>query len=281
MKSPPSYVLTSPDGAIQEIQLLDSHRARCLVVIEDIPPHFAGFHMDSDALSFNIKSALAQLGVDGRATEYALEEDRGRASVQVELHARGHLGRRMLFLLASGLAYIGKLFVQDDRRYVRDPDDLQRMAKQADALGIPLFSLGRIERNELCLDNVGGRVVARLPLCQGALQFTSDIEEELPRIASALRDRSPSLRRELSAKQKLDPHAKRLPSEHKMLLVATAPLHVRTLFARVVQGELPTGYRHTSASILEPTTASSGNIYELFGDSDREIESIPLEFFML
>jgi hypothetical protein len=65
------------------------------------------------------------------------------------------------------------------------------------------------------------------------------------------------------------------------LLVKTQPLHVRTVFGKVKQELLPTGFHHTSASILEPSTKASGDIYELFGTSTSEIQTIPLEFFTL
>ncbi len=70
-------------------------------------------------------------------------------------------------------------------------------------------------------------------------------------------------------------------SENEILLVRTLPLHIRTVFARVVDDLLSMGYHHTSASILQPDTYASGDVYELFGQSKREITDIPLEFYTL
>ncbi len=61
----------------------------------------------------------------------------------------------------------------------------------------------------------------------------------------------------------------------------TLPLHIRTVFGRVVEELLPEGVHHTSASVLQPDTKASGNIYELYGESKKELSDIPLEFYTL
>jgi hypothetical protein len=82
-------------------------------------------------------------------------------------------------------------------------------------------------------------------------------------------------------------HQKWLPKEPKILtdddvlLVQSLPLHIRTVFARVVSDLLPPGFLHTTADILQPDTRASGDIYELYGSSDKEIYDIPLEFYTL
>jgi predicted Rossmann-fold nucleotide-binding protein len=58
-------------------------------------------------------------------------------------------------------------------------------------------------------------------------------------------------------------------------------LHIRTVFGRVVNSLLSQGYHHTTASILQPDTTASGDIYELYGKSKRELTDIPLEFYTL
>ena len=60
-----------------------------------------------------------------------------------------------------------------------------------------------------------------------------------------------------------------------------SPLHIRTVFGRVVDSLLPEGVKHTAASILQPDTTASGNIYELYGKSSEELIQIPLEFYTL
>ncbi len=76
-------------------------------------------------------------------------------------------------------------------------------------------------------------------------------------------------------------NAKRNVFEDEILLVKTAPLHIRTLFASVINELLSPGYTHTTASILQPDTNASGDLYELYGNSKREITDIPLEFYTL
>ncbi|MBS0621374.1 MAG: hypothetical protein JSR80_00215, partial [Verrucomicrobia bacterium] len=76
--------------------------------------------------------------------------------------------------------------------------------------------------------------------------------------------------------------APRTVGSDQLLLVKTAPLHVRTVFGAVVNELLPKGFEHTSANILQPDTMHSGDIYELHGNaSSREINDIPLEFYTL
>ena len=69
--------------------------------------------------------------------------------------------------------------------------------------------------------------------------------------------------------------------KNNFLLVNTLPLHIRTAFGRVIDDLLPKGIKHTTASILQPDTLASGNIYELFGESNEELTKIPLEFYTL
>jgi predicted Rossmann-fold nucleotide-binding protein len=69
--------------------------------------------------------------------------------------------------------------------------------------------------------------------------------------------------------------------ENEMLLVRTAPLHIRTVYARVVDGLLPAGFHHTSANVLQPDTYASGDIYEFYGNSPQVLDDVPLEFYTL
>ena len=90
-----------------------------------------------------------------------------------------------------------------------------------------------------------------------------------------------SLRELIRFHQKWQSDVPRIVSSDEILLVCSAPLHIRTVFARVVDSLLPKGYQHTSANVLQPDTFASGDIYELFGNSNKEIYDIPLEFFTL
>ena len=55
--------------------------------------------------------------------------------------------------------------------------------------------------------------------------------------------------------------------EGEILLVKTLPLHIRTVFGRVIDSFLSEGYHHTTANLLQPDTQASGDIYEFYGKS--------------
>ncbi len=103
----------------------------------------------------------------------------------------------------------------------------------------------------------------------------------LPILAKALYDPQIKARSLLQLQQIWKPGASRLVKKDEILLVRTLPLHIRTVFARVVDELLPEGVHHTSASVLQPDTKASGNIYELYGESKKELSDIPLEFYTL
>jgi predicted Rossmann-fold nucleotide-binding protein len=186
----------------------------------------------------------------------------------------------MLRLLQIGSS-IGKLFAADERRRVRDPDYLGRMFGRSDRWGKPLLSLGGLHgSNDLILDKVDGRTVAYLTLQNGRIEYDASIFGFLPTLAKALLTDS-KMRDLLKLHQEWKPLMSRNINENEILLVKTLPLHIRTVFGRVVDSLLSPGYHHTSACILQPDTQASGDIYELYGDSKREITDIPLEFYTL
>ena len=277
---PTHFDLVTPDGIIVNITYLEDGTAEALVFIEKISPVFVGFEIELDRVQFNIKSTLAQLGIDGIGLEYELDKKKCCAQVKIKLVSHGHIGKKMLDLLMVGTS-IGKLFAADERRRVRKPFYLSRMFGRSDLLGSPLLSLGGFQGSEnLILDVVNGRTIAYLSLQNGRVKYDNQIEGFLATIAMALTKGFPT-RSLLSLHQEWDPTAKRNIDENEILLVRTLPLHIRTVFARVVPELLSEGYHHTSASILQPDTSASGDIYELFGKSKREITDIPLEFYTL
>lgn len=131
--------LVTPDGKVSTIRRLSSERAEALVIIENISPAFVGYQIDLSSLFFNLKSALAQLGVNGIGKEYQLDPTTRSASVIVELSAIGELATTLLDFLSPG-AYIGKLFAADERRRVYNPEYLLRMFGRFDRDGRPLLS---------------------------------------------------------------------------------------------------------------------------------------------
>ncbi|MBS0654386.1 MAG: hypothetical protein JSR46_01290 [Verrucomicrobia bacterium] len=274
------FDLVTPDGKIIELEKVSEQELKVAVLIENILPSFVGFEIDPHSTIFNLKSALAQIGINGIGLEYQLERTRGEARVIVKLEAIGPIAREMLTHLQVG-AYIGKLFAADERRRVRKPEYLSRMFGRSDRRGRPLLSLGGMQGSDaLILDEIDGRTVAYLALKHGKVVYDGSIFSFLPTIAKGLIGQF-GLRDLLQLHQQWLPNATRNVDDDEILLVRTAPLHVRTVFAKVVDELLAPGYHHTTASVLQPDTNASGDIYELFGKSKREITDVPLEFYTL
>lgn len=278
---PAHFDLVTPDGKIIQLKRIDEKTLEAIVFIENISPVFVGFEIDLNLVMFNIKSTLAQVGVDGIGVEYKLDSKSRSAEVKVHLRSIGTLAQEMLKYIVVG-AEIGKLFAADDRRRVRDPEYLSRMFGRADRWGRPLLSLGGMHgSDDLILDKVDGRTVAYLSLQMGRVTYSDEMLGFLPTLGKALVS-NVKTRNLMRLHQEWHPHMPRnISSEDELLLVKTLPLHIRTVFGRVVDSLLAEGYKHTSASILQPDTKASGDIYELFGNSKRELSDIPLEFYTL
>jgi hypothetical protein len=274
------FDLATDDGTITNITHHNEKTATAIVFIQNISPKFVGFQIDPKLILFNIKSTLAQLGLDGIGVSHELDAKNLCAQVQVELKAIGPIAIQLLKLLQIG-ASIGKLFAADDRRRVRDPNYIARMFGRSDRWGRPLLALGGLHgSNDLILDKIDGRTVAYLTLQNGRIIYDESIYGFLPTIAKAL-VKGNKMRDLLRLHQEWKPLMPHNVSDDEILLVRTLPLHIRTVFARVVDDLLAPGYHHTSASVLQPDTFASGDIYELYGQSKREISDIPLEFYTL
>lgn len=272
--------LTTPDGCITNLVRTSDRTAEAIVFIEGIASNFVGFQIEPERVFFNIKSTLAQIGLDGVGKEYELNPTARCAQVKVQLNALGPLALELLNHIQVG-SFIGKLFAADERRRVRDPDYLSRMFGRSDRWGRPLLSLGGLHgSNDLILDKVDGRTIAYLTLQSGKIIYDQSIQGFLPTIGKSLPSRV-KIRDLLRLHQEWKPHSPRNVAPDDILLVRTLPLHIRTVFGRVVDDLLSQGYHHTSACILQPDTSASGDIYELFGQSKRELTDIPLEFYTL
>lgn len=272
--------LVTPDGLITSLKHIDAKTAEATVFIEKITPTFVGFQIDREHVMFNIKSTLAQVGLDGVGIEYEIDQKNRCAHIKVRLNAIGPIAVELLSLIQIG-SYIGKLFAADERRRVRDPHYLGRMFGRSDRWGKPLLSLGGLQGgNDLILDKVDGRTVAYITLQNGRTSYVPSIYGFLPTLAKALLTNMHT-RNLLSLHQEWKPLLPRNIEDDEILLVRTLPLHVRTVFGRVVDNLLSQGYHHTSASVLQPDTFASGDIYELYGKSKRELTDIPLEFYTL
>lgn len=275
------FDLVTPDGKIIELKPIDAKRKLATVLIEHISPAFVGYQIDPKLIFFNLKSTLAQMGMHGIAKEYEWDKKNHSVRLKVELQAIGPLSTAMLDLLPVG-SHIGKLFAADDRRRVRDPEYLMRMFGRSDRKGRPLLSLGGMEGSrDLILEKIEGRTVAFISLKNGVVNYEPSVYSSLPTIAKSLRLNLAQTRLLLHLHHDWQEGQPRIVRENEILLVRTAPLHIRTVYAHVVDSLLPQGYHHTSASVLQPDTFASGDIYELFGTSNQVLDDIPLEFFTL
>ncbi len=275
------YDLISPDGYITKYEKINSTTAIATICIKNISPAFKGFSIDIPQISFNLKSTLAQLGLNGIGTEYLLNEKTRSAEVRIILTTHSKLAELLLDNLFIG-SYIGKLFAADDRRRVRNPDYLLRMFNRNDRFGRPLLYLGDpLNSDNLILEKKEDSTIAFLTLLNGTLTYETPTEGFIPTLGKALQSTNFHLRTLLQLLQKWNPNSSKILQDNEILLVKTQPLHIRTVFGRVCQKLLPEGFHHTSANILEPDTKDSGDVYELFGSSKTELKTIPLEFFTL
>lgn len=270
------FDLVTPDGKITEIR-----NGVVKLEIESISPVFVGFKIPKELIQFNFKSTLAQLGLNATLLNLELVPHQHKAICEIKLSAIGLIAKKMLPLITVG-AYIGKLFAADDRRRVRDPEYLSRMFGRCDREGRPLLSLGGLQGTDgLILEKIDGRTVAYVALLDGVLTYDKAIEGLLATIAKGLHDPAASMRKLIQLNQVWNEQVPRLVRADEILLVKTLPLHVRTVFGTVVQEMLPEGVAHTSASVLQPDTQASGDVYELYGTSEKELRDIPLEFYTL
>ena len=167
---PGHYDLVTPDGRIEKIDFVDEISATAEVIIEEISPAFVGYQIDPSQVKFNLKSVLAQLGLNGAGKEIVLDQKNGKAYVKIEFTTIGPLAREMLHHLSPG-AFVGKLFAADERRRVRNPDYLMRMFGRSDREARPLLSLGGLHGSEqLTLEVIDGRSVAFLTLREGRME---------------------------------------------------------------------------------------------------------------
>ncbi|MDR2539059.1 MAG: LOG family protein [Chlamydiales bacterium] len=276
------YDLVTPDGLITKMDRPSLELLNVEIQIQNISPAFVGFQIDSTHITFNLKSTLAQLGLNAILQEIHLQQKNAFAIAKIQLRAYGKIAFALFDLIQQG-SYIGKLFAADPRRKVRNPDYLMRMFGRSDRQGRPLLSLGSPKgRDELLLEKMDGRTVAFLPLQNGILSYDEKaILGLLPTLSKALTHPSFRLRTLIQLDQTWISGAKRQVQENQILLVRTASLHIRTAFGKVVHALLPKAITHTTADVLEPDTTASGNVYELFGSSQEEVSVIPIEFYTL
>ncbi len=279
--APHPHDLVTPDGVVTHVGTPTPTTLEVDVDISGISPIFVGFQIDGSLIQFNLKSALAQLGLNSTLLDLSLDRSGQRAHVHLLLTALDTLAQQILPLIRSG-TYLGKLFAADDRRRVVNPHYLLRMFGRTDREGRPLLSLGGAEGgNDLVMEKVDGRTIAYIATLNGRATYDPSVEGLLPTLVKALASNNIPLRALVALHQQWEAMASREIEPNSLLLVKTLPLHVRTVFGRVVDQLLPAGAHHTSANLLQPDTLGSGDIYELFGKSEEEVTDIPLEFYTL
>ncbi len=270
----------TPDGKITRILEKTENFLLADGRIEEIGPNFIGFQLPKEEVLFNLKSTLAQLGLHAIMEFWEGNRSHGIAEWRVRFIALSPIARKMLSVLQPG-AFVGKLFAKDERRLVRKVHYFTRLFGQLDRHQRPLLSLGGPQNSSsLTIEEIEGRLVAFLALRRGRLVLQPTIEGLLATIGKGLLSRLP-MRPLVHLHQEWVPDAPRMVAADDVLLCMTEPLHIRTVFAHVVDDLLPKGVLHTAANILQPDTMASGDIYELFGASPQEIHDIPLEFFTL
>jgi len=277
---PGHYDLVTPDGVISKVLSRAERSMEVELSIVEISPAFVGFALPKELLSFNFKSTLAQVGLNAKLNSFELDKKHLKASLKLTITSLSTLAAQMLPFLEEG-AYIGKLFAADDRRLVQNSYYLDRIFGRSDREGRPLLSLGGMKGSgKLTIEQIDGRVVAFLALKEGRMEYEESVQHFFPTLGLALKNKM-AARDLLRLHQFWRPQATRIVEKGEMLLVCSEPLHIRTVFARVVDSLLPEGVFHTTANILQPDTEASGDIYELFGSSKTEVSDIPLEFFTL
>lgn len=272
--------LTSPDGYLcSPLHGIGPNTYESEMEILNIPSYFLGFHIPKERIQINIKSSLAQLGVDATLIDLDLDFQKRRARALIHFTSHDPVATAMIELLKPG-HFVAKLFAADDRRLVRSPQYLERMLRHLDKAGQPLLCFGKQLEHLISFDIVDNRLVVSLPSFPGTVYYDPAIYGVLSLFEKALSRSDIKIRNLLSLYQ----HTvlcEKIPTKNHILLVKTEPLSIRTVFARVVDDLLPQGLIHTRANILEPTTKESGDIYEFFGNTTVPIEKIPLEFFTI
>jgi hypothetical protein len=274
------FDLITPDGYIKKIEKIDDITFDATIFIENISDAFLGFRIDEKNLLFNIKSTLAQIGLDSKELNFEINKKKKTILVTIQFLAHSNLAKHFLQFLSPNM-YIGKIFAKEESRKVRDPEYLIRMFSRCDRLSKPLLSFGNNTKDDLILEKKNGFTIAHLPLKKGVIKYSNEIESFFSALSKILKYKNFPTRDLLKIYQNFDENQKREVKLNQILLVKSNPLYIRTAFAKVKEDFLPIGFHHTSACILEPNTFESGDIYEFYGNSTEEIKSVPLEFYTL
>lgn len=273
------FDLITPDGVIRSLRRISDTEASAVVEIENISSQFKGFEINHEDIDFNIKSTFAQLGVDAFKEEIKLHTKLLKAEIKITLRSFNDVGKAVLANFTDGV-FIGKLFAADPRRRVRTADYLTRLFGKSDDEGNPLLVLSTKYKSEQIIEQPDlERTIVKVPLEPGYWEYDEHVIGFIPTIVKGLTQKKTSFRKFLNLHQVHIEGPRHIP-QNGYLLVRTMMMNIRTLFARVANDELPSGFLHAAANILEPQLASV-DIFEFHGSSDEEIHNIPLEFYTL
>ena len=276
-----SFDLVSPDGQITSFHRIDRHHIIAEVKISDISSNFVGWFEDDshDTIVFNLKSTIGQLGVNSKLRKLELFEASLHAQCEVEIFAITTLGILTLDFIEVG-ASVGKLFKVSTNRRVRTIPYITRLLGHNDRFGNPLLIYGE-DSSDWDLREIDDRVVAFIKLKPGILEYDFGVTGFLPTVGKALHSNNTAhlVKDMLRLHQNYSRGKSRYVREGEMLMVRSKAMNIRSLFARVVPELLPPGIQCTSSSILEPYDTNIGRTFVLYGNSDQEMDYIPLEFY--
>src|SRR3972149_4426045 len=89
------YDLITPDGYIEKIRKINDETYEAEVLIEEISPAFLGFNSDISNIFFNIKSTLAQLGLDSVLKSLILRKEKKTAEVLIEIKVISEIAKKV------------------------------------------------------------------------------------------------------------------------------------------------------------------------------------------
>lgn len=282
-----SYDLSTSDGVVTKTNRVSRKKLTVEVTISSIDSNFVPFLRPEIETEFVLKSSITQLGVNAEDVKIELNADEGSAVIHAELISLNPLGVLTLDYISEG-CYIGKLFAVDRRRNVITLEYIQRLLKTVDIKGQPLLVYGsgpqdpewRIEVNE-------GRVIAWLPLQPGVFRYDGEIHGLLPTVGSALRHGT-NYKELLRLHQYFAQDHTRVAVPETPLMVRSYPMHLRTMFGRVVDELLPAGLKCMSSRVIEPESATKdsmeikeGRTFLFYGHSTEDMTHIPIEFYSL
>jgi predicted Rossmann-fold nucleotide-binding protein len=272
-----SYDLTTPDGVITSVERVSRRQLRATVAFADVSVHFMGFNSGAEA-SFNLKSSIAQLGINSTAEKITIDAAASTVSAVIVFDAlTPTLSLMALEELVVG-SRVGKVFATEFCRSVRGPDYIARLQKSKDVRGVEVLSHGDWELKE-----IGGRTVAFLKVHPGVVKYGADMHGMLPTIGRAL-VAGKNFKELLRLHQDVKADKSRICTAGDVLMVRSEALRMVTMFGRVVDSLLPKGLKCLNSNVIEPhgskdSADAQARTFVFHGESEEELTSIPIEFF--